>query len=182
MKLFFVTLVVQALIVQGISLRFFGGKCTIKNKFHDEYLYAAEVENDGSRREVFTWIDDKEVDLDGYFFIESDYSHTFTIKNKKHDEYLYTFYIPSGNGNRRVYTWIPLPRDKFPECSWKIEPLDSRNTYTISNFVFNEFLCASVEKYDPSRRLVHTRPTTDSSCSWIITCDSKESKLHGLTV
>lgn len=174
MKVIFLAVVASAMIIQGFSLPFFSGKCTLKNKYYDEYLYASIVENDGSRRRVYTWIEDATwiPDEDCYFHIDAEYGGTYSIKNKKHDEYLYPFY---DNTNKRpVYTWIPLPRSKFAEGSWKIEPVD--NAFTIKNVVYNEFLYAAAEKYSSDRREIYTSGSTDTSSHWIITCDSSEGK------
>lgn len=172
MKLILFALAVLAMISQVFSVPFFGGQCTLKSKYYDEYLYAADIDNDGSRRPVFTWIPDKGVYKESYFLIEPEYGDTFTIKNEKNDEYLYPYYA----GKHIVYTWIPRPIKKFDEGSWKIEPIDSENTFTIKNVAYGAFLYAAEEKHDESRRDVYASVNTDSSSNWIITCDSSEGR------
>lgn len=173
MKLIIVVVTVLAMIVEVFSLPVFNGKCTLKNKYYDEYFYAADIKSDEKRRHVFTWIPDKVVSKESYWSIEPEYGGTFTIKNWKNDEYLYPNYN-ADSGKRPVYTWIPLPREKFAETSWKIEPVENNSAFTIKNVVYKDFLYASDSKYNENRRSIYTGSSKDSSSYWIITCDTSE--------
>lgn len=164
----FFTAAISVMIMQGFSLPFFGGKCSLKNKGYDEYLYASTHTNDEKRRHVFTFIADKKLKEKSYFLIDSDIGGTFSIRNKLTDEYLYPNYDKSLT--HPVYTWIPH-EGKFNEANWKIEPLDE-STFTIKNVAYNEYLSAADAKFDSSRRRVHTQGNKDSKSQWVITCDS----------
>jgi len=135
----------------------------IKNKFRDEYLYAAidGYEYDNDRRNVFTW-DGTNTPTNSQFILE-------LVNPKKIDEGCYIFntgfseYLYAANSEfsedshrRRVFTW--KKGNKLKKGIWKIEENKDDNTFLILNVEYGEYLYAagSPYKYTDQRRRVFT--------------------------
>jgi hypothetical protein len=135
-----------------------GSKCTVINKRHNEYLYAAGwwyKTWDGARA-VFTWRPkdhpgEKEAYLD---FEPFNTAKEFYIRSNYYDEYIVS---PNGtpydSERREIYT----REGKWFQSYWRIEPVENAQYFRIYNTYRNQYLYADEEHaHDAERRNVFT--------------------------
>jgi hypothetical protein len=135
-----------------------GSKCTVINKHHNEYLYAAGLWYktwDGFRA-VFTWRPkdhpgEKEAYLD---FEPFNTAKEFYIRSNYYDEYIIS---PNGtpydSERRKIYT----KSGKWRNSYWRIEPVENAQYFRIYNTYRNQYLYADEKhEHDAERRNVFT--------------------------
>jgi hypothetical protein len=164
-----------------------GSRCTIKNKRHNEYLYA---EGDGYKsndyHSVFTW---KPEDHPGYGanwkFVPYNNAEKFYIKSRKHDE---EYIISMGGTSNSAGTADPYDAErrkifttegKWSQSYWRIEPVENGQYFRIYSTYRNEYLYADGDErhaHDAKRRNVFTWRGSSmgydhmQECKWEIDC------------
>lgn len=149
------------------NLIWFGWMCTLKNKRHNEYLYAAGgFYSIGKYRNVFSWRSEAHTGEQGYWDLEPYDANSFKIKSRYYNEYLLSSgsdsIVPGGNTpydqyRRKIFTY--KGGEAFVSSLWRITPVDNARFFTMFNTHYKEYLYADGDwqhAYDLERRNIFT--------------------------
>jgi 1-phosphatidylinositol phosphodiesterase len=155
----------------------------IKNRKHNEYIYAAgdQFAFDNDRRRVFTWIPGSQV-IEGKWDLKHIGNQQYTLRNTQTNEYLYTSSYKenrpswpasltgSASFPHYVFTW--RPKSIVMEGTWLLKKRDK--FYEIINVYHDTILSVGTNRYDKDRRLVYSidgrkSSATDEAQHWQIT-------------
>jgi hypothetical protein len=164
-----------------LRLVWFGWRCTIINKHHNEYLYAAGnyYVISGKYRRVFAWRSGEHPgEKEAYWdFVPYNNSESLEIKSTYYNESMLSDADNSSyDAERRK---ILTMKDGFLSKFWRIEPVNDAKYFRIFNTYYNDYLYADGELrhvFDSERRNVFTWKRGDmygtklEESKWIINC------------